>query len=257
MVCNCENTPWFICQTILCGILWFQYCQKDFLSSLRRKLNHRLCVRRATIGEEFWGDQVKRLGLQWLQVSAQIWMAHPQSLTDHGKEKWMKTQWTITHLVSPHVRIDSQTAPTWYMKVWAWQFPPHRCHEFGFDNLACRDYQCVAMRRSHFCSRTFIHNGHLEFHANVLDFCNCMKRMRAFATCMCMHFRLFVACVCKFSRFFSCTSTFAHTPTLHALSGQATSFAWDAGFRSTLTALITPMQIPRRLERSAQFWWLR
>lgn len=138
MLCNCANTPWFICQTILCGILWFQYCQKDFLSSIRRKLNHRLCVRRATIGEEFWGDQVKRLGLQWLQVSAQIWMAHPQSLTDHWKEKWMKTQWTITHLVSPHVRIDSQTAPTWYMKVWAWQFPPRRCHEFGFDNLACR-----------------------------------------------------------------------------------------------------------------------
>ena len=104
-------------------------------------------------------------------------------------------------------------------------FSPAVCPSRSPAALLLGDYQCVAMRRSHFCSRTFIHNGHLEFHANVLDFCNCMKRMRAFATCVCMHFRLFVACVCKFSRFFSCTSTFAHTPTLHALSGQATSFA--------------------------------
>ena len=138
MFCDCANTPWFVCQSILRCVVRIQYCQKDLLFSINRKLNHQLRVQRAALGEKFWDHQIKRFGLPWLQLSAQILMAQPQSFTDHWKEKGMKTPRTITHLVAPHVRIDSQTAPTWYMKVWAWQFPPRRCHEFGFDNLACR-----------------------------------------------------------------------------------------------------------------------
>ena len=138
MFCDGANAPWFVCQAILRCIVRIQYCQKDLLFSIRRKLNYRLRVRRAAIGEKFWDHQVKRVGLSWLQVSAQILMAQPQSFTDHWKEKRMKTQRKITHLVAPHVRIDSLTAPTWYVKVWAWWFPPSRCHEFGFENLACR-----------------------------------------------------------------------------------------------------------------------